>query len=294
MDANQAIAQSFRSQFIPQIAYSFVLDRPIGNDNNINWQFTVQEAGGITDLIYKAAGKKGEKKLFGTPFSQFIKGQTQLVYNRRLYGDHWLVSRVAVGAAHAYGNSKAVPYSEQFYVGGANSIRAFTVRSIGPGSYQVPKISSTAILTRPEHSNSSSTSNTASPSTDRSTEQYSSTRATSGCSATIPCVREENSAAPHSSRISPLKHRSRTQTRHRNARRARRPRHRNTPPLRHRTTRILQHEIVRQLARVPPRHRIPVLTPTRAIRNFCLSIHVLHIHQSIHISHSQKSAPNDL
>lgn len=139
MDANQAIAQSFRSQFIPQIAYSFVLDRPIGNDNNINWQFTVQEAGGITDLIYKAAGKKGEKKLFGTPFSQFIKGQTQLVYNRRLYGDHWLVSRVAVGAAHAYGNSKAVPYSEQFYVGGANSIRAFTVRSIGPGSYQVPK-----------------------------------------------------------------------------------------------------------------------------------------------------------
>ena len=139
MNANPAIAQSFRNQFIPQIGYSFVLDRPIGNDNNINWQFSVQEAGGITDLIYRAAGQKGEKKLFGTPFSQFIKGQTQLVYSRRLYGDHWLVSRVAVGAAHAYGNSSSVPYSEQFYVGGANSIRAFTVRSIGPGSYQVPK-----------------------------------------------------------------------------------------------------------------------------------------------------------
>lgn len=85
--------------------------------------------------IYRACGKQGEKELFGTPFSQFVKGQTQLVWGRRLTGDIWLVSRVAAGAAHAYGNATEVPYSEQFYVGGANSIRAFTVRSIGPGSY---------------------------------------------------------------------------------------------------------------------------------------------------------------
>ena len=67
-----------------------------------------------------------------------IRDRTQLVWGRRLGGDNWLVSRVAVGAAHAYGNSTQVPYSEQFYVGGANSIRAFTVRSIGPGSYKAP------------------------------------------------------------------------------------------------------------------------------------------------------------
>ncbi len=40
---------------------------------------------------------------------------------------------------HAYGNASQVPYAEQFYVGGANSIRAFTVRSIGPGSYHAPQ-----------------------------------------------------------------------------------------------------------------------------------------------------------
>lgn len=39
------------------------------------------------------------------------------------------------GVAKAYGNASVVPYSEQFYVGGANSIRAFTIRSIGPGCY---------------------------------------------------------------------------------------------------------------------------------------------------------------
>ncbi len=139
MNANRAIAESFRSQFIPQMQFNYVYDRAFDNNNSLNWQFTLQEAGNVFWAIYRACGKKGEKELFGTPFSQFVKGSTQLVYNRRLWGDHWLVSRVAVGAAHAYGNSSQVPYSEQFYVGGANSIRAFTVRSIGPGSYRVPQ-----------------------------------------------------------------------------------------------------------------------------------------------------------
>ena len=137
MSANPAVAQSFKSQFIPQMIYTYVYDRALNRDNSINWQFTIQEAGNVFWTLYRACGVKGEKELFGTPFSQFVKGQTQLVWNRRVgQGDSWLVSRVAVGAAHAYGNSSQVPYAEQFYVGGANSIRAFTVRSIGPGSYR--------------------------------------------------------------------------------------------------------------------------------------------------------------
>lgn len=139
MAVNPAIALSFQSQFIPQMMYSYTYDRQFDRDNALNWSFTVQEAGNIFWAIYRACGKKGEKELFGTPFSQFIKGQIQLVYNRRLWGDHHLVSRVAVGAEHAYGNSAEVPYAEQFYCGGANSVRAFTVRSIGPGSYHAPQ-----------------------------------------------------------------------------------------------------------------------------------------------------------
>lgn len=144
MTANPAIAESFKSQFIPQLSYTYTLDKYLEREkmNAINFTFTVTEAGNVFDGIYKLCGVKGEKKLFGTPFSQYVKGQAQLVYSRRLFGrhsDHWLVNRVLIGAAHAYGNSKVVPYSEQFYIGGANSIRAFTVRSIGPGSYRVPK-----------------------------------------------------------------------------------------------------------------------------------------------------------
>lgn len=138
MAANPAIALSFQNQFIPQMSYGFVYDRAMNRDNTINVQFTLQQAGNIFWSIYELCGKKGEKTLFHTPFSQFVKGYAQIVYGRRLGGNHWLVSRIGTGAAHAYGNSSQVPYSEQFYCGGANSVRAFTVRSIGPGSYRAP------------------------------------------------------------------------------------------------------------------------------------------------------------
>lgn len=139
MAANPAVAQSFMSQFIPQMQFNYNWERKINRDNTINWTITVQEAGNLFWSIYELCGKKGEKTLFGTPFSQFVKGQAQIVWNRRIgAGDRWIVSRIAVGAAHAYGNSSTVPYAEQFYCGGANSVRAFTVRSLGPGSYHAP------------------------------------------------------------------------------------------------------------------------------------------------------------
>lgn len=138
MVANPAIALSFQNQFIPSMSYAFTFDRTIDSDNRINVQASATQAGNLFWSIYELCGAKGEKRLFGTPFSQFIKGQAQVVYSYRTNGNCWLVNRIAVGAAHAYGNSWQVPYSEQFYCGGANSVRAFTVRSIGPGSYHDP------------------------------------------------------------------------------------------------------------------------------------------------------------
>lgn len=143
MSLNPAIAESFKSQFIPQMSYTYTYDRFFerARNNGINFQLQLTEAGNIFSGIYSLCGVHGEKKLFGTSFSQFVKGQAQIVYNRRLVPkkDQWLVTRFLIGAEHAYGNSSEVPYSEQFYIGGANSIRAFTVRSIGPGSYRAPK-----------------------------------------------------------------------------------------------------------------------------------------------------------
>jgi outer membrane protein assembly factor BamA len=139
MSENPAIALSFQNQFIPELSYSYTLDKYLEREkiNGINFNVEVTEAGNLFSGIWRLCGDKGEKKLFGTPFSQFVKAQAQLIYSRRLVEgtSHWLVTRFLIGAEHAYGNSSEVPYSEQFYIGGANSIRAFTVRSLGPGSY---------------------------------------------------------------------------------------------------------------------------------------------------------------
>lgn len=137
---NPAVALSFRDQFIPMMSYSYTYDKVIDKNNTLVWNFNVMEAGNVFSGLWAIAGKrKGEKRLFGTPFSQFVKAQSQLVFSCRLFhGIHskqWMVFRIFAGAAHAYGNSSQVPYSEQFYIGGANSLRAFGVRSVGPGSY---------------------------------------------------------------------------------------------------------------------------------------------------------------
>lgn len=133
--ANPAVGLSFRNQFIPQMAWSMIYDRRINRNNQINIQASIQEAGNVCWALWRACGVKGEKRLFGMPFSQFVKGTAQVVYSRRFHSENWLVTRIFGGIAHAYGNASEVPYSEQFYIGGANSVRAFTVRSIGPGSY---------------------------------------------------------------------------------------------------------------------------------------------------------------
>lgn len=143
MSKNPAIALSFQSQYIPEISYTYTLDKFLerARINGINFTATFTEAGNIFDGLYRLFGAKGRKTLFGTPFSQFVKGQAQVVYNRRLVPatENWLVTRFLIGAEHAYGNSSEVPYAEQFYIGGANSIRAFTVRQLGPGSYRAPE-----------------------------------------------------------------------------------------------------------------------------------------------------------
>lgn len=138
LNENPAIALSFRDQFIPMMRYAYTYTKPFGSQksNKIYLRLELTQAGNLIDGIGRLCGVQGEKKIFGNQFSQFVKGQLEMKYSRRLWGENWLVSRFLVGAGHAYSNSTVMPYSEQFYIGGANSIRAFTVRSIGPGSYR--------------------------------------------------------------------------------------------------------------------------------------------------------------
>lgn len=162
-------------------------DSPITTKkNHLWWQSSITQAGLILDGAYAIAGKsfnKRDKKLLGNRFAQFAKLTSEIRYNYYLGKKQHLVGRLMAGVAYSYGNSITTPYSEQFYIGGANSIRAFTIRSIGPGSYRRPT-QNTAIWTRPVTSSSKPIWNTVSRFWAICTEQLSSMPVMFGCYAT--------------------------------------------------------------------------------------------------------------
>jgi len=79
----------------------------------------------------------GSKYYFlGTPFAQYLK--TDFEYRRGLLIDKFnaVVFRAFGGVAIPYGNSDQVPFERKYFSGGANGIRAWPVRTLGPGSYK--------------------------------------------------------------------------------------------------------------------------------------------------------------
>ena len=133
---------SMADQFVPKMRYTYTYSSPTNFRNPIYWQTTVSEASNILSLGYLAAGKQWSEKgktMFKNPYAQFLKIETDLRKTWRTTEHSTLVGHVNAGVIWSYGNATSSPYSEQFYVGGANSIRAFNVRSIGPGSYHTDK-----------------------------------------------------------------------------------------------------------------------------------------------------------
>lgn len=136
--ANPYLQTSMQNVFIPKIRYTLTYSSAMRSRNPLVWETTITEAGNILSLGYMAAGNKWSetnKQLFSNPYAQFLKLETDISKTWQLGEKSQLVGHANAGVIYTYGNSSAAPYSEQFYVGGANSIRAFAVRSIGPGSY---------------------------------------------------------------------------------------------------------------------------------------------------------------
>lgn len=140
-EENPALYISLRNQFIPAMEYTYTYDDASIRKNRKSthwWQTTVTSAGNLTSCLYQVLGRpfgEQEKELLGVPFAQFSKLNTEFRYNYRIDRNQSLAARVAAGSVWSYGNMLSAPYTEQFYIGGANSVRAFAARSIGPGGY---------------------------------------------------------------------------------------------------------------------------------------------------------------
>lgn len=135
---NPYLQKSMEDQFVPKAQFSYDYRSPLDYRNPIVWWTTVSEASNLLSLAYAACGERWSEKgktMFKNPYAQFFKIESNLTKTWRLSEYTALVGHINAGVLWCYGNSDFAPYTEQFYVGGANSIRAFNVRSIGPGRY---------------------------------------------------------------------------------------------------------------------------------------------------------------
>ena len=140
MMLNPYLSATMSDYFIPKMRYTYTYVSPPSLHNPIRWETTVEESGNITalyDVLIQGNGwNQKDKTLFKNPYSQFLKIETDLTKTWTLSPQSKLVGHLNFGLMWSYGNSNSGPFSELFYAGGANSIRAFPVRSIGPGGFQ--------------------------------------------------------------------------------------------------------------------------------------------------------------
>jgi outer membrane protein assembly factor BamA len=118
--------------------YTYTYISPTNLRHPIRWETTIEESGNLVSLWDLLAGhsfNEKNKTLFKTPYSQFVRVETDFTKTWNLTTSGQLVGHLNAGIIYPYGNSDDIPFSESFYAGGANSVRAFGVRQIGPGAF---------------------------------------------------------------------------------------------------------------------------------------------------------------
>ncbi len=134
---------SFRDHMVTETNYSFIFNnQDIRRRGDFVFsRFNAEVAGNILAAYSSMADrprKDGYYRVLGTEFAQYFKTDIDIRYYRHLDDDNSLVFRFFAGAGLPYGNSTALPFEKKYFSGGANSIRAWQVRSLGPGSFHEP------------------------------------------------------------------------------------------------------------------------------------------------------------
>jgi outer membrane protein insertion porin family len=141
LNNNPTLQKIIDTQFVLGANYNYLFNQLTGRvpDNAFYFNGLVDVSGNIAGLIKRNVIKDGDTaRLFGAPFSQYVKVETDFRYYRKLGNDNVWANRIIIGAGIPYGNSRELPFIKQFFVGGNNSLRAFRSRSLGPGTYRAP------------------------------------------------------------------------------------------------------------------------------------------------------------
>ena len=103
--------------------------------NKVYFGAGIDLSGNIAGLITGAKGYRS-KSVFGVPFAQYVKLDGDYHYTRKLSNNFDWANRLLLGIGLPYNNSRMLPFTKQYTIGGSNSIRGFRSNTLGPGSYK--------------------------------------------------------------------------------------------------------------------------------------------------------------
>ena len=145
----QVLRYSYENLFIMKMGYSFTFNSrrnaqgtqvQLHQSNGYQVKFGVEIAGNLLYGFSKMLGRKRDDKgyynLFGIAYSQYAKIDVDYVKSFMLNETNFLAFHAALGFGLPYGNSTILPYEKRYFAGGANSVRGWSVRELGPGSYK--------------------------------------------------------------------------------------------------------------------------------------------------------------
>jgi outer membrane protein assembly factor BamA len=133
---NVFLSNSFDQQFISGLTYSFTYNGMIRQDRRHLFfvNSTVDIAGNSISLLAKDnEEEKGE--FLGLEYAQYAKADVDFRFHYITGKEQRIATRLFAGLGVPYGNSEVLPFSKQYFSGGAYSVRAFRTRSLGPGTY---------------------------------------------------------------------------------------------------------------------------------------------------------------
>jgi len=135
------LANSYISQFIALLSYSFSYASNTSNTrfSTTLFKLNLETAGNVlrsTSKWFERPKVNGVYTVFDLPFAQYVKGDINYAVLFRTNRYVSVASRIFVGIGYPYGNSQALPFEKRYYEGGANGVRAWHARDLGPGSYQ--------------------------------------------------------------------------------------------------------------------------------------------------------------
>lgn len=134
LEDNPFLKSSFEQQFIAGLTYSFTYNGMVDvlEKHQFYLNSNVEIAGNLLDLLSSGATPR---EFLGMEFAQFSRIDADFRYHYNLTPEQTIATRLYGGIGLPYGNSDVMPFSRQFFSGGPYSVRAFQIRSLGPGTY---------------------------------------------------------------------------------------------------------------------------------------------------------------